>query len=139
MRGREGGERRGRQGNRGLNLDTNLNRYCPSQHAGLMRQQAANCCCAQTWGHHMRILSLPFFLPFIFSSTLSLFFSSPAPFCLYFSPWLAVAPLLSLPGSLPCPLFPLQVCRVSSLLFICEEDLFSSTCSFPSLFLHTFM
>lgn len=50
MRGREGGERRGRQGNQGLNLDANLNRYCPSQSAGLRRQQAANSAAAPKLG-----------------------------------------------------------------------------------------
>lgn len=40
-RGREGGVSRGRQSNQGLNLDTNLNRYCISQSARLSREKRA--------------------------------------------------------------------------------------------------
>lgn len=138
MRGREGGERRGRQGNRGLNLDTNLNRYCPSRSAGLMRRQAANSAAAPKLGDPACAFC-PFlsFSPSYFLSPYLHFSHPPAPFCLCFSPLLAACSVMFLPGSLPCPRFPLQACRLSSLLFVCEEDLFSSNCSFPSLSLHT--
>lgn len=47
---RKGGERRGRPGNQSLNLDTNLNRYCPSRSAALLRQQATSSASAPELG-----------------------------------------------------------------------------------------
>jgi len=120
VRGREGGERRGRQGNQGLNLDANLNRYCPFPERWAHETTSSKlCCCAQTWGHHMCVFSLPSFLPFTFSTTSSLFFPPALPhvasvslhglqwlrrcLCLDLSP--VHAPLSKSAGSLPSCLF----------------------------------
>ena len=119
MRGREGGERRGRPGNQGLNLDTNLNRYSPSRSAGLMRQQAANSAAALKLGDTTCVFS-PFlsFSPSYFLSPYLYFFSflpcfaSISLHCLQLLPQClcldlsAAHPSLSKSaGSLPCCLF----------------------------------
>lgn len=91
----EGREGRGRQGNQGLNLDTNLNRYCPSQSSGLMRQAAANSVAAPILGDTTCALSPFLSLLYIFCH---LTFASPHTlFCLYFFPLLAVTAPVFLP------------------------------------------
>lgn len=129
VRGREGGERRGRQGNRGLYLDTNLNRYCPSRSAGLMRQQAANSGAVPKLGDTTCIFPLPFFPLSVFSVTLPYFFFPPLSHfscislhCLQMLPWYLWLDLSLVYASLT---------KVSSKLFISEENLLPLTA--PSL------
>lgn len=139
MRGREGGETRGeegRQGNQSLNLDTNLNRYCPSQSAGLMRQQAANSAAVPKLGDTVCAfppsLSIsPLYFYHLLRSFIYLFLF-PAQFCLCFSLLLAVAPQ-HLPQPFPSSLFSFQVRRVSSLYL--SQILSSFNYSVPFFFL----
>lgn len=135
VRGREGGETRGeegRGGNQSLNLDTNLNRYCPSQSAVLMRQQAANSAAVPKLGDTMCAFSPSLSIsPSYFYHPVYLFI------CLFLFP---VMPLFfSFAGSCSptsasvSPLFSLIFPSPQGLLIVFESDLFFNTVPFPPI------